>query len=112
MDRSRLPRPEDAAATTWIVRCIEGPRPAGEFLPEVWLAVALNVLEATKLECDLFPDGDGERYRNVEVGLALAEQGDVRFVPGNWINTYRHIVKSQKYHLRKATNSYKISTKK
>jgi valyl-tRNA synthetase len=23
-------------------------------------------------------------------GLALAEQGDVRFVPGNWINTYRH----------------------
>jgi valyl-tRNA synthetase len=25
-----------------------------------------------------------------ERGLALAEQGDVRFVPGNWINTYRH----------------------
>ena len=23
-------------------------------------------------------------------GLALAENGDVRFVPGNWINTYRH----------------------
>ncbi|SKA20355.1 valine--tRNA ligase [Novilysobacter spongiicola] len=23
-------------------------------------------------------------------GLALAEQGNVRFVPGNWINTYRH----------------------
>jgi len=25
-----------------------------------------------------------------ERGLQLAEQGDVRFVPGNWINTYRH----------------------
>ncbi|MCB2039148.1 MAG: class I tRNA ligase family protein, partial [Ottowia sp.] len=23
-------------------------------------------------------------------GLELAEKGDVRFVPGNWINTYRH----------------------
>ncbi|SDW24716.1 valine--tRNA ligase [Lysobacter enzymogenes] len=23
-------------------------------------------------------------------GLALVEQGEVRFVPGNWINTYRH----------------------